>query len=220
MYKNLGVISLIIVLVLSLAIGIYGVNEGLEGNSDSSIITKPEEKKKYNADNLDVEYHDKAEEIGEQKDEFGLSTSMTWVIDPSGNKVAIPYTGVQGNVTYYEPGTYTYGASTYVPSYEDSVYLSKTTNLYYMAKVKDTSSMMAGICNQYKNSPDKLEQACNAIDKNVCGSTNCCLLLGGAKCVSGNESGPHLKSNYSDILIRNKDYYYYQGKCYGNCPPY
>jgi hypothetical protein len=44
------------------------------------------------------------------------------------------------------------------------------------------------------------------------------VLLGGSKCVSGNENGPSVKSNYSDILVRNKDSYMYMGKCYGNCP--
>jgi hypothetical protein len=31
--------------------------------------------------------------------------------------------------------------------------------------------------------------------------------------------GPTNKANYGDIYIRNRDYYYYQGKCYGNWPP-
>jgi len=44
------------------------------------------------------------------------------------------------------------------------------------------------------------------------------VLLGGQKCVAGNENGPTMKANYSDFLVLNKDFYYYQGKCYGNCP--
>jgi hypothetical protein len=26
-----------------------------------------------------------------------------------------------------------------------------------------------------------------------------------------------MRSNYSNFEIKNRDYYYYQGKCYGNC---
>jgi hypothetical protein len=42
-------------------------------------------------------------------------------------------------------------------------------------------------------------------------------LFGGAKCVAGNDRGPSIQSNYSDFLVKNRDYYYYKGKCYGNC---
>ena len=36
----------------------------------------------------------------------------------------LPKTNSQGSVTYYQPGEFPFGASTYVPNYEDSVYLS------------------------------------------------------------------------------------------------
>ena len=31
------------------------------------------------------------------------------------------------------------------------------------------------------------------------------------------ENGPTNPANYSDHTLKNKDFYYYQGKCYGNC---
>jgi hypothetical protein len=65
--------------------------------------------------------------------------------------------------------------------------------------------------------PHELEQKCNSLDKNTCASTSCCALLGGQKCVYGNETGPFFKVNYSNFLIKNPEFYYYQGKCYGNC---
>ncbi len=68
-----------------------------------------------------------------------------------------------------------------------------------------------------KLNPTDLEMKCNSLDTETCSTTSCCVLLGGQKCVSGNLEGPTMKSNYSDIFIVNKDVYYYQGECYGNC---
>jgi hypothetical protein len=48
-------------------------------------------------------------------------------------------------------------------------------------------------------------------------TTSCCVLLGSSKCVSGNENGPIMKANYSDVFIPNREYYYYNGRCFGNC---
>lgn len=126
---------------------------------------------------------------------------------------------VKGNIVYYQPGSFRYGASSYVPYYEDSVYLSRSMNApvhspaYYSSSAAD-----AGFCNYYKSDPDQLEAKCNAVGPANCASTTCCVLLGGQKCVAGNENGPTMKANYSDFLVLNKDFYYYQGKCYGNCP--
>jgi hypothetical protein len=74
-----------------------------------------------------------------------------------------------------------------------------------------------GICNKYSNDPKKLERACNTIDKNICASTSCCVLLGGTKCVAGDQYGPMNLTNYTDAISVNRDYYYYNGNCYGNC---
>ena len=123
-----------------------------------------------------------------------------------------------GAVTYNEPGYFRFGPSNYVPNYEDSVYLSRLTGLSYTTPVVDTGSQLSGFCAFNKSNPGQIETECNKMDKNTCASTSCCVLLGGSKCVSGNESGPTMKSNFGDIYIKNKDHYYYQGKCYGNCP--
>ena len=79
------------------------------------------------------------------------------------------------------------------------------------------ASLAGGICSHYKDQPEKLEEECAKLDKNICGSTSCCVLLGGSKCVSGTAQGPISKLNYGDVTIRNRDFYYYKGKCYGNC---
>jgi hypothetical protein len=121
------------------------------------------------------------------------------------------------NATYYQAGSFPYGPSSWVPNYEDSVYLSKLTGYSSNSALYNTASQQSGFCVHYANNPQGLEEQCNKLDPNVCASTNCCVLLGGSKCVSGNQSGPLMKANYSDFLLTNRDYYYYNGKCYGNC---
>jgi len=136
------------------------------------------------------------------------------------NYIKIARSNVQGDINYYNPASFRFGtSSTYVPNYEDSVYLSRTTGQSTIGEILNPAYMLGGMCDYYKNQPTQLEAACQKLDKNTCASTSCCVLLGGAKCVSGTEQGPTVKSNFSDIYVRNRDYYYYQGKCYGNCPP-
>ena len=120
-------------------------------------------------------------------------------------------------VNYYEPGSYKYDSGLYVPSYQDSVYLSKTTGKHTASEYLDMASLAGGICSHYKDQPEKLEEECAKLDKNICGSTSCCALLGGSKCVAGNAQGPMSKLNYGDVTVQNRDFYYYKGKCYGNC---
>jgi hypothetical protein len=76
---------------------------------------------------------------------------------------------------------------------------------------------MGGFCKQLGTDVNAVEQKCNTMDPDVCASTECCALLGGSKCVAGNVNGPLVASNYSDFTIQNRDFYYFQGKCYGNC---
>jgi hypothetical protein len=172
----------------------------------------------YDTNNYNVQYHDDINTIKSEEDaKYGLSSNSVKVKDQSGNTIIMTVPEIQGSITYYQPGSYRFGAASYVPNYEDSVYLSKTTGMSNFNNVQDTASMQAGFCTSYKNNPNKLEEMCRSTDKNKCGSTSCCVLLGGSNCVSGNENGPYVKANYSDIFIRNKDFYYFQGKCYGNC---
>jgi hypothetical protein len=83
------------------------------------------------------------------------------------------------------------------------------------------SSGAAGFCASTRTvhgmPDDALEKKCNALDVNVCASTQCCVLLGTSKCVAGNANGPTNTTGYYDPALVNKDRYYYQGKCYGNC---
>ena len=171
----------------------------------------------YSPNNTSLMYHDTAENIAEQTDAYGLKGGTAYVFDSCGNKIALPPTKMQGNVTYYQPGTYRFGAATYVPSYEDSVYLSRTSGVSQVATVNNAAYVNGDLCNYYKNNPDKMEEICQNTDIHDCASKSCCVLLGGTKCVRGNSTGPTNQSNYADIFLKNKDFYYYKNKCYGNC---
>ena len=154
-----------------------------------------------------------------------LMTKIAAVIGKTDYIKKLNITDKLGTVTYNEPGYFRFGPSSYVPNYEDSVYLSRLTNVDwrtpvvdFAAEVGNSGAKLGGFCSFHKSSPSQIETECGKLDKNACASTSCCALLGGEKCVAGNESGPTMKSNFSDIYVRNKDHYYYQGKCYGNCP--
>lgn len=176
---------------------------------------------KYDSNNYTVQYHADPSTFSDPN--LSDATGAAIVSDQYGNQVILSPLGMKSDISqinYYQPGTYAYGGSSYVPNYEDSVYLSKLTKQMSMAPVFDSASIAGGICARYKIDPDRLENECNKISGNVCASTSCCVLIGGSKCVSGDEKGPTMKSNYGDTMIKNRDYYYYQGKCYGNCPSY
>ena len=83
--------------------------------------------------NLNIQYHDSPEKIA--KDEgINLETVSIRVFDPNEQKiVTIKRPAVQNSATYYEPGTYKYGASKYVPNYTESVLLS-ASNHYFTDK--------------------------------------------------------------------------------------
>ena len=190
-----------IILVLSLLIGVYAnasketyvtMNGNIAGNSYVSSI-------RYDPNNYNTVFHA----------EFPNQDST---LPPGKNSK------LAGNIVYYQPGSYRYGASSYIPYYEDSVFLTRSNKSIVNAPTYISSATQGGFCSYYSTQPDLLEQKCNAIDNASCAATTCCVLLGGQKCVSGNQAGPTMKSNYSDFLIKNKDFYYYQGKCYGNCP--
>ena len=153
-----------------------------------------------NAEFRDVDFHDSIDDIHSQTgyQYTILSSDNHLIIDPSKNK--------------------RYKSSNFVPTYEDSVFLSRLSEISHSKPVNDNNSANSGFCDFHKHNPLLIEHKCIGLNKDVCASTNCCVLLGGSKCVSGNENGPFMKSNYNDSSIKNNDHYYRDGKCYGNCP--
>jgi hypothetical protein len=193
-----------------------GNSNSISGNgiSDSRINTK------YNNDIsqlMNIQYHQTEDQLIAEAEPSHVQFGNTYIYDKNGNTIAYPSSSVQGNITYYTPGSYPFGTANYVPNYENSIYLSKLTGLSTTTPIYNTAEMLSGFCSYFQNQPEKKEKVCNQLASNECASTNCCVLLGGSKCVSGNENGPFYKTNYGDVFLRNKDYYYYQGKCYGNC---
>lgn len=182
------------------------------GKYDFSELTYKDIQNKY-----DVEYHETADKLLQQSYLVNdLSFGAITVLSPSGEYIVIPRSNIEGDITYLKPGSFKYQPSNYVPNYEDSVFLSRvtylpTTSFYTPSDVKK------GFCELYKNDKTKMEINCNTLNPDACASSTCCVLLGGAKCVSGNMNGPFDRANYGDVLLRNKDFYYYQGKCFGNC---
>ena len=169
----------------------------------------------YNSDNLDVTYHtDPTKET--PPDANNLLVGQMWINDASGNLQSVPYSDVKNTTHYYPAGSYVFNPPAYVPNYEESVFLSKITNLPTVIAVNLPQTI--DFCADTESSTINREIRCNALDSKTCGSSRCCVLFGGEKCVAGDSMGPSIKSNYSDRTIINRDYYYYKGTCYGNCP--
>jgi len=166
----------------------------------------------YDTNNYNIRYHIESSN-NNYPDTSTAGIGKMWVLDHSGNLISVPYNEISGNTLYNEPGSFRFGPSNYVPNYEESIYLSKLTNISSVTPLK--TEKLSGFCNSIDK--NAIEQKCNSLDKDTCASTNCCVLLGGQKCVYGNDTGPLFKTNYSNFLITNPEFYYYQGKCYGKC---
>ena len=79
---------------------------------------------------------------------------------------------------------------------------------------------LKGFCNAPNATSETIEAKCNQFDQNVCSTTSCCVLLGGTKCVAGDERGPTFQQDFNDPSVSYPDRYYYMGNCYGNCSNY
>ena len=191
--------------------------EYLKKQKLSVVDIKDTSSSSYNSDNYDITYHPDPSTLVKNTDESSAGVGKMWIRNTSGNLIAVPYSNVKQTTLYYEPGSYPFGPSSYVPNYEESTLLSKSSNQSNVSSIYGLAVQKKGFCEETNSSVYEREQKCNQINTNACASTTCCVLLGGEKCVAGNGNGPSLKANYSDFLITNRDYYYYQGKCYGNC---
>ena len=80
------------------------------------------------------------------------------------------------------------------------------------------SNSLGSESNSLGSESNSLENSCSKLTFSNCVATDCCVLLNGKTCVSGSQNGPTYLTDSSGTKI-NMDYYYYQGKCYGNnCP--
>jgi hypothetical protein len=78
----------------------------------------------YNS--YDTIFHESAEDIQQQLNVYIPQLQDVNVSDNSGNSVKVSIPKYLGAYTYYTPGSYKYSANSFVPSYEDSVYLSRS----------------------------------------------------------------------------------------------
>ena len=77
------------------------------------------------------------------------------------------------------------------------------------------ATFSSGFCQANNNDPVKLNQQCSRLTSANCNATDCCILLGGKKCVAGNANGPSFTTeNGQDIDFT---YYSYKNACYGSC---
>lgn len=109
---------------------------------ESVLAEKTDYRKALN--DYNVEYHDSAEKIADEQG-LGLNSNIVWVFDEKSNKkIAMKVPVIQNIPTFYKPGEYKYGASSYVPSYTESILLSKKNGL-----VDKTTVELSPIFNYY-----------------------------------------------------------------------
>lgn len=149
------------------------------------------------------------------------------IIPPSGPPDD-SYGKINGDLTFYAPGTYMYGADNYVPSYATSVLLSPMLGVNAPLRPIRGEGQGGGRINGMVDSvcsPDSgasvldMEAYCQKLDAKDASNKECCVALGGSHAMAGNDQGPYNRAIYTNpILAGETDYYIHLGKCYGNCP--
>ena len=147
------------------------------------------------------------------------------MIPPSG-PMDDSYGKINGDLTFYAPGTFMYGADNYVPSYAESILLSPMLGVNAPLKPivgegqGNQMEMDISPCSSFSGASvlDK-ESYCQKLSVKDAGDKECCVVLGGKVPMAGNDQGPYNRAIYTNPLISSaKDYYFHLGKCYGNCP--
>ena len=74
-------------------------------------------------------------------------------------------------------------------------------------------------CESNEDDKEDLEKKCSSLTKKNCKSVDCCILLNGVKCVTGDMTGPSYENRHVNKETPGDDYWYYKNKCYGKkCP--
>ena len=164
------------------------------------------------------EVHVKGEEISSPKmyyDPNIISSGTETSSSRGGTSEFTP--SLNGNDNYYKPvgSLYTSEVTSIIPT--NAPYIPGVNLNAYSTTNPPTNKLLGGFCDQLTDDIVTHENKCNSFDSSVCASTKCCVLAGGTKCTAGNKYGPLLKNIYADPTVKNKQIYYYMGKCYGNC---
>lgn len=164
-------------------------------------VFQPSTFKTYDNTNTNIEYHDSPEKIlltEKLNDPITIKYS-------DGTSRTFRFGDVAGSATYYKTGAFKYGSKTYVPTYEDSVYLSKS------------HGRCSGITKTRIFSPEyytTMNNICKTKTKNECKVSDSCVFLNDISCVVGDDAGPSLDSKE---YKKDVDFFYYKNKCYGAC---
>jgi hypothetical protein len=188
-------------------------------------------------DNLDVPSAD--DTLNRLGGGWSRSSKKIWKKEEEGGDMGnsiIPASGppddsygkINGDLTFYAPGTYMYGADNYVPSYATSVLLSPMLGVNAPLRPVRGEGQGSGKINGMVDSvcsPDSgasvlnKEAYCQKLSPQEASDKTCCVALGGKNVMAGNEQGPYNRSIYTNPMVSGaKDYYLHLGKCYGNCP--
>jgi len=101
-------------------------NESFTSSADYSNIGLSQ----YSINNYDLKFHDSAEDIQAQNSKSSIQPDIIVITDAKGKKTKISRDKTQGSLIYNDPAYYKYGTASYVPSYEESILLSKTYGIY------------------------------------------------------------------------------------------
>jgi hypothetical protein len=71
------------------------------------------------------------------------------------------------------------------------------------------------ICKKHNGDYKTINEKCSKLTEDNCKIPSCCVLLNGNKCAGGNAYGPTFLTEDGNQIDYN--FYYYKGKCYGNC---
>lgn len=110
--------------------------------------------------NYDVQFHDSIDDIKSQNKGTDLSFGEVRVRNQNGDVIVLPKIAAQEFTTFYTPGEFKYGASTYVPNYEDSVYLSAISNKQFAPSPYDYNSCASKACAVYQYVQNTLSPYC------------------------------------------------------------
>ena len=120
--KYLKIIFLILLFLCLTFITLGSFQEGMEEKEDDA--------KGYTENNYDIEYHDPVEVIAKTSTKFGTQFNEVTVYDKKLKKlIVMPFTKQQGTAVYFDPGSFKYGSENYVPTYTESVLLSRSNNI-------------------------------------------------------------------------------------------
>ena len=140
------IIAILVVCFCALGYEIYSI----QINESMSTKDKLKQRKNLHSETKKVEktampeIHVSLDDINSQIGAPELNNEKIKVVDKYGNVSYAVISTTFGNPTYYKPGTYRYGSASYVPTYEDSIFLSSTLNGYSMFKSDNKSTNKKG----------------------------------------------------------------------------